>query len=984
MMEKSPAMETQKVTTDVNELRCDVCGREFDRRSRLDAHYKTHTGERPFACPFCGKSFASKGNCNTHMRVHTRERPYQCPHCEKRFSQHGQLVIHIRRHTGEKPYVCTHCNKGFTCSKVLKIHVRTHTGEKPFQCEHCQKGFAAYANLVVHRRIHTRERPYACHLCGRAFEHSGNLSRHVRVHRVESGVRCIPCGQVFSSDTDLVNHTAQHHPNEYARDDEADLEASLVSEPTTINLQDLEQFQPPTGLQCILPPPCEPQLTILTPLEPARASDIIPVAPPPVEAEEETRETGACIVVSDSEDSGRESGGSTGYATSPDQVFDRGAHQSPETSSKPDDPATTTAESTVPVRLPSPVPQREAVREALDTTVSFDVPPPVPTFRMPPKKQQYPGGGRSPLSVLRAALSSQRPLTPTSPLVSQATSQLSAITSPTVTLPSEPVLQPETSGPNSPHLNIHQLTLGHHPVPGNHTTSTGLGASPFLRPYPCNHPPAPEPQLPDSCGGASPLYRPNSAPHSPSTGDSNPLDLSQPPGPHGYPTTTESSPLNLSQRLGRSPGDLYPGYGVPQPPSSTHQLLAPASPGLPHANHHLLTSAIPTPPTQSNILRRKSTDVSHLDSKKNKSRKVAPPPLIPIHAPEKPQVSVSTTCVASVPLPAPPVPPSHPPPLLQPPPPPLPPQSAQQLMQSSLPVSSISPYTHHHQHCPTINTNTHTTPLLVTPVHTRAITTLPSHAPITISTHPNAIPTHTSLLQPHPTAIPTHPRRPVPMPPPCSKLEDPEIIVEADHTKEDLITPPGKSEVVLGGSCLAASSPLECIRENIQRSLLSLMPGEHEAAGFKRKVETALVVLVGEAPMRQLGYPEKTAEQVLITILDMAGKSPCADVRVDELQRLKVNMRKFLEYGFPSRTNWEELGWNGKSIDTIMDNIISWISRRQSVDIKLFGGGQPGGVGGGVIGGGIGAVIGGGGGVGGVPAGDNEDFKLNGTPLKAS
>ncbi|KAG7163772.1 Zinc finger protein 664-like 1 [Homarus americanus] len=891
------------------------------------------------------------------MRVHTRERPYQCPHCEKRFSQHGQLVIHIRRHTGEKPYVCTHCNKGFTCSKVLKIHVRTHTGEKPFQCEHCQKGFAAYANLVVHRRIHTRERPYACHLCGRAFEHSGNLSRHVRVHRVDSGVRCIPCGQVFSCDKELVNHTAQNHPNEYARDDDVDPEGPLPTEATTINLQDLEQFQPATGLQCVLPPPCESQLTILTPLEPPAPSEQIPTVPQPVEAEDEPPDTGVCITVSDSEDSGRESGGSTGYATSPDQAFDRGAHQSPETCTKVEEPATTTTESSLPVLMSSPVPQRDTVRETLSTPLPHEAPTPSPPFRMPPKKQQYPGGGRSPLSVLRAALSSQRsqPPTTTLPVASQAKPQhLPVISSPTIALPSEPILQPETSGPNSPHLDIHQLSLSHQSGSGGHMTPTGLGAGPFLRPY-STLPPGTEPQLANSpeCISAPPLYMATSVSHSPSPVDSNPLDLSQPLGSHGHSrtATTESSPLNLSHRLGESPAESYPAsYGAPHPPSSTHHLLAPTSLMPPHS-HHLLTPALPSPPThRSNILRRKSADVGYSDPKKHKSRKVAPPPLIPIHTTEKKAVSVSTTC-------HPPIPPISSP---QPPQPePQPQLASQQSSQQTIPVSSIPSFVPH-QPCTTMNVSTHTTltppaSIAVTPAHTRTITTLPTHVPST---------------------LPTFPRWSVTLPPLRSKVEDTEIIVEANLPKDKFISHSGKPEVLLGGSCmseayLAAPSPLECIRENIQRSLLSLLPEEHEAAGFKRKVETALVVLVGEAPMRQLGYPEKTAEQVLITILDMAGKSPCADVRVDETQRLKVNMRKFLEYGFPSRTNWEELGWNGKSIETIMDNIISWISRRQSTDLKLFGGGQ--------LGGGVGGMVGGGGG----SVGDNDDFKVNGTPLKA-
>lgn len=109
----------------------------------------------------------------------------------------------------------------------------------------------------------------------------------------------------------------------------------------------------------------------------------------------------------------------------------------------------------------------------------------------------------------------------------------------------------------------------------------------------------------------------------------------------------------------------------------------------------------------------------------------------------------------------------------------------------------------------------------------------------------------------------------------------------------------------------------------------------------------------------------------------MARKSPCADVRVDELQRLKVNMRKFLEYGFPSASSWEELGWSGRSIDAIVDNIISWISRRKHGDMKPCAGRllEEGATGKMLGSAGTGAVL---------TTTDSDDIKVNGTPLKAS
>nr|XP_027228768.1 LOW QUALITY PROTEIN: RE1-silencing transcription factor-like [Penaeus vannamei] len=963
------------VVAEASDLRCDVCGRDFDRRSRLEAHYKTHTGERPFSCPFCGKSFASKGNCNTHMRVHTRERPYQCPHCDKKFSQHGQLVIHIRRHTGEKPYVCPHCSKGFTCSKVLKIHVRTHTGEKPFQCEYCHKGFAAYANLVVHRRIHTRERPYACHLCGRAFEHSGNLSRHVRVHRVDGGLRCIPCGQVFSCEQDLVAHTAHHHPHEHAREDEADADGPSPPAPSTINLQDLEQFQPPHGYQ---PPECEPQLTLLTPLAPSPPAET--PLPQPSEAEDAPGEARGCITLSDSEDSGRESGGSTGYATSPDQAFER---PPPETSLKAEAPEAPPPDAKPSAGLISTTTHRDGVRETLATSLPSAMPAPTPHIRMPPKKQQYPGGGRTPLSVLRAALSTQRP----NPSVAQASAAKPRLSRRSLRrrwrrrrpwlprLPPSPrwrprpcpwaaahldhgAAAPSSLGPPSrPAWCPHGGGAPRRPLPARAQrpelapTSTSTSCPSATRPRPrgtprpsasARRPSPPVPPEAEAHGGEasaaerlSPLYRSSPRPPSPADADANPLDLSRPPGPPGG-GGADASPLNLSQRLaGAHPGgaeSCLVGYG-----GQAAHLLTPAPP-LPS---HLLTAPLPAPASsRSNILRRKSADVAHADPKKNKSRKVAPPPLIPIRSPEE--------APAPAPSSRPPEALAHHHPSSMPAPPPS--SSACHPYRAHIPSTPTSAPSTLVSYAPALSTTSKTSPAL-----------------------PSSLSPPLSAPAPHAPAMPS--RLQLPIPSPRSKLEEPEpdVIVESDLPKDKFLScsKPNLSCIFPdssgggGGGGGGAPSPLESMRENIQRSLLSLLPGEHEAASFKRKVETALVVLVGEAPMKQLGYPRRRPSRslikVLITILDMAGKGPCADVRVDELQRLKVNMRKFLEYGFPSRTSWEELGWSGRSIDSIMDNIISWISQRQNSGMKglhvgfLEKGGGIGGIGSGAGGGGYSA-----------------------------
>lgn len=80
-------------------IRCDICGRVFPREKSLQAHKRTHSGDRPYTCDF--------------------------PSCDKAFVQSGQLKTHQRLHTGEKPFICTvsDCNSRFTHANR---HCSTH------------------------------------------------------------------------------------------------------------------------------------------------------------------------------------------------------------------------------------------------------------------------------------------------------------------------------------------------------------------------------------------------------------------------------------------------------------------------------------------------------------------------------------------------------------------------------------------------------------------------------------------------------------------------------------------------------------------------------------------------------------------------------------------------------------------------------------------------------------------------------------------
>ncbi|KAI5737650.1 hypothetical protein M8J76_015387 [Diaphorina citri] len=195
---------------------CDLCGKRFSSRSIMEDHLVSHTGARPYECKTCKKTFVSKYTYKAHLVTHTdRKRPFSCEKCDKSFYTQQNLVQHEKTHSGSKDFVCTECGKAFGTLRNLEVHLAVHTGNRPFICRVCGKSFVRKAEVKDHERTHTGEKPYQCEFCGAQFSQRSNLQSHKRAtHFNDKRYPCTSCPKAFKRRRLLDYHIKAAHTGE--------------------------------------------------------------------------------------------------------------------------------------------------------------------------------------------------------------------------------------------------------------------------------------------------------------------------------------------------------------------------------------------------------------------------------------------------------------------------------------------------------------------------------------------------------------------------------------------------------------------------------------------------------------------------------------------------------------------------------------------------------------------------------------------------
>lgn len=105
---------------------CEYCGKVNKYPSKIRAHMRTHTGEKPFKCEICGMTFSQKTPMRLHLRRHLNQAPFPCEMdgCCERFVSASLLKQHIeKKHLMKKKFVCrTGCGRVFSSSYNLRHH----------------------------------------------------------------------------------------------------------------------------------------------------------------------------------------------------------------------------------------------------------------------------------------------------------------------------------------------------------------------------------------------------------------------------------------------------------------------------------------------------------------------------------------------------------------------------------------------------------------------------------------------------------------------------------------------------------------------------------------------------------------------------------------------------------------------------------------------------------------------------------------------
>ncbi|CCE63865.1 hypothetical protein TPHA_0G00270 [Tetrapisispora phaffii CBS 4417] len=149
---------------------CSFCDKGLTTRQQLKRHEITHS--KSFQCTFegCAESFYKHPQLRAHvLSVHLEK--LKCQFCGKSFQRPYRLKNHLTKHHNpevENPYPCSYnnCTKNFKTWTALQRHLKND--HPKVRCEVCDKPCVGESGLKMHMKIHDDKlviKNWKCNIC---------------------------------------------------------------------------------------------------------------------------------------------------------------------------------------------------------------------------------------------------------------------------------------------------------------------------------------------------------------------------------------------------------------------------------------------------------------------------------------------------------------------------------------------------------------------------------------------------------------------------------------------------------------------------------------------------------------------------------------------------------------------------------------------------------------------------------------------------
>ncbi|CAG9789648.1 unnamed protein product [Diatraea saccharalis] len=172
-----------KVLKSTKKAICDICKKEFNCKSLLSIHIRTHNS--PPKCPECSLVMKPREMAFHRNEAHGVPLP-TCGICGYRSHKEYLVIKHQRQvHLKERNLNCPKCNAKFFNISHLRRHLITHNPVKKYECRFCKKTFPRLGTKREHEKIHTGVKNKVCSQCGDRFVQKASLNYHMMKHHPE-------------------------------------------------------------------------------------------------------------------------------------------------------------------------------------------------------------------------------------------------------------------------------------------------------------------------------------------------------------------------------------------------------------------------------------------------------------------------------------------------------------------------------------------------------------------------------------------------------------------------------------------------------------------------------------------------------------------------------------------------------------------------------------------------------------------------------